>query len=55
MFTKLKNIYQLGCKELWSLWRDPIMLALIIYTFTLSIYTIYSSKRHAQYGTYSDY
>lgn len=39
MFTKLQNIYQLGCKELWSLWRDPIMLVLIIYTFTLSIYT----------------
>ena len=38
MFTKLQNIYQLGCKELWSLWRDPIMLVLIIYTFTLSIY-----------------
>ena len=39
MFTKLQNIYQLGCKELWSLWRDPIMLVLIIYTFTISVYT----------------
>jgi hypothetical protein len=39
MFTKLQNIYQLGCKELWSLWRDPIMLVLIIYTFTVSVYT----------------
>lgn len=36
---KLQNIYQLGCKELWSLWRDPIMLVLIIYTFTVSVYT----------------
>lgn len=36
---KLQNIYQLGCKELWSLWRDPIMLILIIYTFTVSVYT----------------
>jgi hypothetical protein len=39
MFTKLQNIYQLGCKELWSLWRDPIMLVLIIYTFTVLVYT----------------
>lgn len=39
MFTKLQNIYQLGCKELWSLWRDPAMLVLIIYTFTISVYT----------------
>lgn len=32
------NIYRLGVKELWSLARDPIMLVLIAYTFTLSIY-----------------
>ena len=31
----LDNIYRLGVKELWSLWRDPMMLFLIIYTFTL--------------------
>lgn len=36
---KLQNVYQLGCKELWSLWRDPIMLVLILYTFTISVYT----------------
>lgn len=35
---KLKNIYQLGTKELWSLWRDPVMLVLIIYSFTFSVY-----------------
>jgi hypothetical protein len=34
----LPNIYRLGVKELWSLVRDPIMLALIAYTFTVSIY-----------------
>ena len=34
----LDNIYRLGVKELWSLWRDPMMLFLIIYTFTLAIY-----------------
>nr|WP_043291080.1 ABC transporter permease [Pseudoxanthomonas spadix] len=33
------NIYRLGIKELWSLWRDPIMLLLIVYTFTISVYT----------------
>jgi len=32
------NIYRLGIKELWSLARDPIMLLLIAYTFTVSIY-----------------
>ncbi len=35
----LANIYRLGVKELWSLWRDPVMLVLIIYTFTVSVYT----------------
>lgn len=33
------NIFHLGIKELRSLWRDPIMLVLIAYAFTLSIYT----------------
>ena len=32
------NIYRLGIKELWSLARDPIMLVLIAYSFTVSIY-----------------
>ena len=32
------TIYRLGGKELWSLWRDPIMLVLIVYAFTLAIY-----------------
>jgi ABC-2 type transport system permease protein len=35
----LANIYRLGVKELWSLWRDPAMLILIVYTFTVSVYT----------------
>jgi len=34
----LSNIYRLGVKELWSLARDPMMLGLILYTFTVSIY-----------------
>jgi ABC-2 type transport system permease protein len=32
------NIYRLGVKELWSLARDAMMLVLIAYVFTLSIY-----------------
>jgi len=31
-------IYHLGVKELWSLLRDPIMLVLIVYSFTFMIY-----------------
>lgn len=39
MRRHLANIYRLGVKELWSLWRDPVMLVLIVYSFTLSIHT----------------
>ncbi|MCQ4317612.1 ABC transporter permease [Stutzerimonas zhaodongensis] len=35
---KLGNIFQLGLKELRSLYRDPAMLVLILYSFTLAIY-----------------
>ena len=31
-------VYRLGIKELWSLARDPVMLVLIAYSFTASIY-----------------
>ena len=34
----LRNIFRLGVKELWSLVRDPMMLVLIAYTFSVSIY-----------------
>jgi ABC-2 type transport system permease protein len=33
----LANIARLGIKELWSLWRDPMMLVLIAYVFTGSV------------------
>ncbi len=36
----LKNIYRLGVKEIWGLARDYALLALIIYSFTFSIYTM---------------
>lgn len=39
MGRHLANIYRLGVKELWSLRRDPMMLVLIFYTFTFSVYT----------------
>jgi len=33
------HIFYLGLKELVSLWRDPVLLFLIAYTFTFSVYT----------------
>ncbi len=39
MRRHLANTYRLGVKELWSLWRDPMMLILILYAFTVAIYT----------------
>ncbi|RDD94196.1 ABC transporter permease [Acidovorax sp. BoFeN1] len=36
--ASLANVWRLGIKELWSLVRDPMMLVLIVYTFTVSIY-----------------
>lgn len=35
----LKTVWNLGIKELRGLWRDPIMLVLIVYAFSLSIWT----------------
>lgn len=36
----LRNIWQLGRKELSSLRRDPVLVVLIVYAFTLSIYSV---------------
>ncbi|NYT82221.1 ABC transporter permease [Alcaligenaceae bacterium] len=33
------NVFRLGIKEFWSLIRDPVMLVLVAYTFTVSIYS----------------
>ncbi len=38
-----KNIVHLGIKEFWSLARDPMMLILIAYAFTASIYSTASA------------
>jgi ABC-2 type transport system permease protein len=35
-----KNILHLGVKEFWSLARDPMMIVLIVYAFTASIFSI---------------
>ncbi|MDL0433941.1 ABC transporter permease [Marinobacter sp. TBZ242] len=35
----VKNVYRLGIKELWSLARDPVMLVLIVYVCSVSVYT----------------
>jgi ABC-2 type transport system permease protein len=39
MRQTLANIYRLGIKELWSLWRDPAMLVFIAYVFTVGVYS----------------
>ncbi|MGI6855412.1 ABC transporter permease [Mesorhizobium sp. 1B3] len=36
---RMRNIVQLGIKELRGLSRDPMLMVLIVYAFTLSIYT----------------
>jgi ABC-2 type transport system permease protein len=36
----LGNIFRLGVKELRSLRNDPVMVFLILYTFTIAIYTV---------------
>jgi ABC-2 type transport system permease protein len=35
----LANIWHLGVKELWGLWRDPAMLVLIAFMFGFSVYS----------------
>jgi ABC-2 type transport system permease protein len=37
--ARLLHIFHLGVKELLSLWRDPVLLFLIAYSFTFSVYT----------------
>ncbi|MFP3801606.1 ABC transporter permease [Paraburkholderia sp. SIMBA_027] len=44
MRRHLANIYRLGVKELWSLARDPMLLILIIFSFTAMIYSSATSR-----------
>jgi len=39
MRRTLANIWHLGVKELWGLWRDPAMLVLIAFMFGFSVYS----------------
>ncbi len=36
----LRNILRLGIKEIYSVLRDPVLMGLILYTFTLAIYEV---------------
>ena len=38
LYQSLRNIFHLGVKELFGLWRDPMMLVLIAYSFSIGIY-----------------
>ena len=46
MQISLKNIYQLGIKELRSLYRDPVILFMIFWAFSVSIYVAGTSISH---------
>src|SRR5579871_1027970 len=37
---RVKNVFHLGVKEFWSLYRDPIMLLLIVYAFSFTVYDV---------------
>lgn len=43
---RLKNIYFLGVKELFSLRRDVVLMALVLWAFTFSIYTAATGLSH---------
>lgn len=45
MRRSLAHIYRLGIKELYSLRRDPVLVFLILYTFTFAIYTVASGVK----------
>jgi len=38
MLRRLANIYRLGIKELWSLARDPLLIVLVLWSFTVMIF-----------------
>ena len=45
MFARLARIFRLGIKELYSLKADPVLAGLIVYTFTIAIYTVASGAK----------
>ena len=40
MWQRIENAYRLGIKELYSLAYDPVLMILIVYTFTFAIYAV---------------
>ena len=42
MYT-LKNIFRLGVKELQGLFRDYLLIGLIVYSFSLGVYVSYQA------------
>lgn len=38
--SALRNILRLGIKEIYSVLRDPVLMGLILYTFTVAIYEV---------------
>ena len=44
MLGHLSNIYRLGVKELWSVFRDPMLLFLICFVFTVSVHIAATTK-----------
>ena len=36
----MRNIYRLGLKELWSLFCDPVLMGLVVYTFTVAVFAV---------------
>jgi len=47
----IANTWHLGIKELWSLWRDPMMLVLIVYVFTFGVYTAATAMPETLHNT----
>lgn len=45
MWDRFANVYRLGVKELYGLRRDTVMLVLIVYAFTYSVYVPAQSAR----------
>lgn len=39
IWNRLSNIFWLGWKELWSLRRDPVLVFLIVYAFSIAVYS----------------
>ena len=38
MKESLRHIFSLGCKEIVGLFRDPLLVVLIIYAFSVNVY-----------------